>query len=155
MDEFTTTGNINDKWLLNIYQNIIKIEEYETLARDGCSSIYEYANMSMERRKIEIPETQFKNIKMMVTQFILLVGDLSPKMSKDTSDKFLEVIESIDKALRYNEDLFIERNLDVNRNLKEVLLLPRFNETIDILFKIKTELFRENKDILYIGSYGH
>lgn len=153
MEDFLNTGNINDKWLLNIYENIKKIEEYERLARNGCESIYEFANMSLNRRKIELPETQFKNIKMMVTEFILLVGDLS-RMPEATAKQFLDPIKKIDKALNEREHLFIDRVMNVHREVIEVRLLDKFMQSIEILFDIKVKLFRENKDILYITSFN-
>lgn len=154
MEEFTNSANINEKWLINIYENIKKLEDYERLVREGCSSLLDYVQIPLANRSSIIGLTQFKNLRFMITEFKLLLADLTPILDQKKASEFDDFLNQLEKSLRY-EKLFLSSSYDVNRRLTETKTTEFFNLTIETLHKLKVDLFKQIKNILYINSnYG-
>lgn len=149
MEELIRTANINEKWLDNIYENIKNLENYERLVREGCTSLLDFVNMPLKNRPVVIGLTQFKNLRFLITEFKLLLGDLTPVL--DSSDYYDEILKKIDKCLIY-EKLFINSEININKEIVNIKPTPFFYETLDIIHDLKRELFKKIKHILYIGS---
>lgn len=145
LPSFSNTSNINEKWLDNIYENIKKIENHERLAREGCESLIEYISLSSK----SLGQVQFKNLSLFVTEFGLLLGDLSPIL--EDLDKYKKILTQIKEALK-NENLFIVSHYNTSNQITRTELTPLFMETIEALYNLKVDLFREIKHILYIGG---
>lgn len=151
MEEFTQTANINEKWLNNIYDNIQKLEEYERFSREGCENLFDYLRIPYSKRSIISGITQLKNLKFFITEFHLLLADLSPVINEDKLKNFQSVLNNIQTALP-NERLFINEIRDLNRNIIETKPTDFFHQTLECLHILKIDLFREIKHILYIQS---
>lgn len=149
MEDFTQSANINEKWLQNIYENIKKLEDYERLVREGCSSLLEYVQIPLEKRPIVLGLTQFKNLKFFLTEFKLLLADLTPVLNSSEAKNFYEVINNVDKSLNAQR-LFLNCKYNANRQLIETSTTEFFTITIDALHNLKTDLFKQIKNILYI-----
>lgn len=149
MEEFTTTANINEKWLMNIYENIKNLEDYERLVREGCKSLLDFMNIPERNRPIVIGLTQFKNLKFIITEFQLLLGDLTPVLK--SSEKYDKVLDNIERALQ-TERLFIRTRTNVNNEVIEVVPTEFFYQTLKTLHDLKRDLFKEIKHILYIPT---
>lgn len=144
------SSNINAKWLENIYENIQKLEQYERLMREGCTSLLDYFQIPENRRDIIIGDVQFKNLRFYVTEFNLLLSDLSPILDDQKSIEFRLLLEQIQRACN-SRRLFIKDIFSSTRELRKSVPTPVFFSTINILTKLKVDLFREIKDILYIN----
>lgn len=155
MEDFISsdTANINEKWLGNIYENIKKLEEYERLVREGCSSVLEFAQIPTKARPVMIGLTQFKTLRFFITEFKLLLADLTPILEPEDAKAFDNVLSNIDKALP-NEKLFLINYYDINRNLVSTSPTDFFYITLDTLHKIKVDLFKKIKHILYLTHNG-
>lgn len=156
MEDFLETSNINQKWLNNIYENIKNLEDYERLVREGCKSLLDFMNIPYSSRPVLVGITQFKNLKFLITEFRLLLADLTPVLEKTEDKKAMvskldEFLKSLDKSLK-NEDLFISYSYNEENKLIQTETTPFFYETIDALHAAKVDLFREIKHILYINS---
>lgn len=150
------TSNINEKWLENIYENIKKTEELERLVREGCSSLLDYMNIPVSMRPVIVGTTQFKNLRFLITEFKLLLADVSPVLYNETTKedgtaKFREFLDNVTKALE-NKSLFIKSSYDINGKLINTHITPFFNQTIEAFYSFKLELFKEIKHILYIEN---
>jgi len=145
------TANFNEKWLGNIYENIKKLEEYERLVREGCSSVLEFAQIPLKSRSIVIGLTQFKTLRFFITEFKLLLADLTPILQEEDAKDFDRTISNIDKAL-INEKMFLNSYYDVNKTLISTSPTEFFYLTFDILHKLKVDLFKKIKHILYLTS---
>lgn len=143
------TANFNEKWLINIYDNIKKLEEYERIIREGCSSVLEFAQIPLKSKPIVIGLTQFKTLRFFITEFKLLLADLTPILEAEDAKEFDKVLSNIDKALP-SEKLFLNSSYDINKNLVGTSVTPFFNETLDTLHKLKVDLFKKIKHILYL-----
>lgn len=146
----TNTSNINERWLQNIYENIKKLEEYERLVREGCTSIMDYFQIPLEQRDTLLGLTQYKNLKFFLTEFRLLLADLSPILDSERVKHYDKTIKSIDSALK-TKNVFIKQVYSANRELIRSEPTEFFYTTIDLLHDLKIVLFREIKHILYIG----
>lgn len=154
MEEFTNvphSSNINEKWLDNIYENIKNIEKLERYAREGCESLIEFLNIPFNQRAYILGEVQFKNLKLLISEFKLLLGDLSPLLEESKTKPYIEFINKVQKAIN-RRGLFIQSEYDLNGNIKSAIPTPFFYETIEGFYNLKVKLFREEKvrNILYI-----
>lgn len=151
MEDFTQTANFNEKWLDNIYENIKKIEDYERLVREGCKSLLDFMNIPSSQRHVVIGQTQFQNLRFLVTEFKLLLADLTPILETNKEEEFDKILTQIDDAL-LKKQLFLKEEFDVARNLVRANPTNFFYDTINVLHKMKVDLFKVIKHILYIGS---
>ena len=149
MEDLVQSANINEKWLNNIYENIKNLEDYERLVREGCASLLDFMNIPQRDRKIVIGLTKFKNLSFLVTEFKLLLADLTPVIKN--SKEYDEILDNIDNALRV-EKLFIKTTTNVHNQVVEVKTTDFFNATLTALHNLKRDLFKEIKGILYIQS---
>lgn len=149
MDTNIQTSNFNTKWLDNIYENIKKMEEHERNCMEGCQSIIEYLSIPFAQRDIIIKDAQYKNLKFFLTEFQLLLSDLSPILKEEKLNQFKTNLDTISGIINKRE-LFLSEVYDVNRNLKSIRLTKFFDDTLTILSKLKVSLFMEIKTILYI-----
>lgn len=145
------SANINDKWLNNIYDNIKRLEEHERLAREGCESLMNYFQIPERTRHLILGDTQFKNLRFFVTEFHLLLSDLSPIVPQEKNRDYREALNKIDKALT-NRNLFVMDVYNSSHHLKEVKLKPFFFDTLFFLSNLKVELFYHIKNILYMSK---
>lgn len=144
------SGNINERWLNNVYENIKNLENYERLIREGCSSLLDFMQIPLSSRQVIIGATQFKNLKFIITEFRLLLADLSPVLTEKAKiDKFNIILDRIEEAIK-NESLFISEKRNASREIIEIKPTELFYDTIKVLHKLKIELFIEIKSILYI-----
>lgn len=147
MEDLIQTSNINEKWLNNIYENIKNLENYERLVREGCQSLLDFMNIPQKDRPIVIGLTQFKNLKFMITEFKLLLADLTPVL--EDPDEYDKILNNIDNALK-TQSLFIKTRINEDKEIIEVVPTAFFYSTIDALHNLKRDLFKEIKKILYI-----
>jgi hypothetical protein len=154
MDNTIRTANINETWLLNIYENIKKIENYERLAREGCTSVMEYVQMPIRDREINAGLIQYKNLKILLTEFILLLADLTPTIRKDKIKEFHDALDSLENIIQ-NENYLLVKRYDENNKIISINTTNNFNYILKSLHKLKIELFDQIKHILYIQPLEH
>lgn len=151
MDTEFESSNINALWLQNIYENIKNLENIERLAREGCSSVMEYMNIPYEHRPLIIGDVQFKNLKLMVTEIHLLLIDLTPILSRERLSYYNDALNKTGQVLKRRE-LFLEEPKGTNRVVKYSRTTEFFQETLDFLSRVKTEIIRDISHILYVKS---
>lgn len=148
--EYAQSSNINAKWLENIYENIKHLEDHERLAREGCRTVLEFVQIPANTREIVLGETQFKNIKLFVNEFSLLLSDLSPVIEEKKLEEFRNAIDAVEKGFS-DEAKFIKRIRNAQRQVIRVELTGFFHKTLRFLADLKVKLFIEIKGILYIS----
>lgn len=142
------SSNIHSKWLDNIYNQFIKIQEMETLALEGCMSLAEFMEIPIERLPIYLPEIEYKNLRFMVRELKLLVDNLSPIL-KEQSKEYRELLKPVLKRLD-DRSLFLSENKK-NNIIIELKLNPIFHKTVEYVLDIKTKIIEDDKvmKILY------
>lgn len=76
--------NITDKWLDNIFECLMRLEQYERLMKEGCESILEY----VQNPNINLADIQYKNYNLFITEAEILFEDTKHLIAKD---KFLNI----------------------------------------------------------------
>lgn len=151
MEDYVKTANINIKWLDNIYENIKNIENCERRARLGCRDLLEYVSIPFKDRNLFLSDAQFMNLRIFVTEFHLLLSDLSPILDEKKLAEFRNIIDNLEKNIN-KRHYFVKDIYNVSRHLDSIKLTEVFYETLNILSRLKIDLFKEIKNILYIDS---
>lgn len=100
--------NITDKWLDNIFECLMRLEQYERLMKEGCESIMDY----VQNQNLSIGDIQYKNYSFFVTEAEILMEDTKHLIDKK---KFLEISLLLTWIKRYEEDIggFLEHKHDM------------------------------------------
>lgn len=150
MDEVQST-NINSLWLDNIYENLKNLEKQFKLAFEGCNDVMEYCGIPMYTRPQILADTQYKNMRFIVTELRLLIKDVSPVIPDDYQyflNKLKPIVESIG-----NRRLFVkELKSESKQAIISSRVTPFFHETLNYLNEINLELVLKIKHLLYIDD---
>lgn len=141
--------NIHSKWLENIYNQFMKIQEMEILALEGCSSLSEYLSIPYEMSLVLLPEIQYKNLKFLVREINLLIDNLSPILKKNLipyKERIKPVLDNLDRRHIFMKDI------KKDNQVIQIMLLPFFRKTLDYTLNLKSDLIRDDKimRILYL-----
>jgi len=145
--------NINQKWLENIYENIKNLEQAQRYAREGCASLIEYVQAPYENKEIILADLQYKNLKIMTDEIVLLLKDLTPILDATKLDSFNRKIKEVDKTLRNDNKkyLFIETRTSVVKNaVISARTTDFFWETMDFLHNLQIEIIKSISHILFV-----
>lgn len=149
------SANINLKWIENIYDNIKKIEEYERLAREGCSSILEYVQYPVRNRNVFLCDIQYKNLRMLLNEFILIIPDIVPVIGDVESQKFMDVLNRIKDVIDKRELFIEEYKSNVTKTIDDAKMTMLFSKSLDALSTCRIELIKLVKHILYMEESNH
>lgn len=149
MQNQVISGNINSLWINNIYENIKSIEIMVRMAREGCNSLNEYVQIPFERKELFIVDAQYKNLRQMHTELGLLVTDLSPLLKKEETEKYFNLLDSVEKVIE-NRKLFIEDIKNSDSMIVSSRTTPFFYETLVFLEGIRRKLIMEMSGLLFI-----
>ena len=154
MEENFESTNIHLDWLNNIYKQLMRIQEFEKISREGCSSLIEYLQIPFEYQGIMIPDAMYKNMRFFALELDILIDNIIPDLNKEDgnnkSDDYYKrlkpVLDNIDKR-----HLFI-RERRINNQIIQLILLPFFYTTINHLMEIKSNIIKDIGHILYINN---
>lgn len=146
------TTNINALWLQNIYDNLKNLEMLERLAREGCSQIYDYFQMSEYERIKTISDVQYKNLSFLITEMHLLLSDLTPVIEENKLNDFRNSLESIEqiigKRTLFVKDIYSASHSSVTHSS----VTPFYWQTLRFISRLKIQLVKEIAPILYIKA---
>lgn len=148
------SGNINAKWLENIFENIKKIEEFERLAREGCTDIFNYVTYPIDNRQVFLIDVQYKNIKLLFNEFMLVVPDISPVIGKVKADEFFNQLKFVKHYINRRELFIKDTYSDVQKRLFKSELTELFHKTLTILHELRVDLINLCSNILYVPPNG-
>jgi hypothetical protein len=144
------SSNINALWLQNVYENIKNLENLERMAREGCTSLMEYLSIPMDTQKIISADVQYKNLRFIVTETHLLLGDLTPILSQEKLKVFRDNLKQVQKVLE-NRKLFVKETYSVSKNgIVSSKTTEVFMKTVEFLSELKLNILQEISHILYI-----
>ena len=144
-----TSANINLKWLENIYNKLMELEQCLALAQDGFNSMPELVQIAT----ISLPEIQCRNFPRITTIFISLLDDAAPVISKEYYEDTRKLLDMIRKLIDAKPDYYFDYIL--NQSAKAGQRSHRtpnkeFYVTIDMLVKKRAEIIVELREILYL-----
>lgn len=147
--EYEST-NINTLWLQNIYENLKNLEYMERIAREGCSSILEYLQIPLENQQQILQDTQYKNMKFMVTEMNLLLTDLTPVLDKEKIKEFRKHLHALETGVN-NKALFVDEAYSfTKRKITSSSMTPLFYETISFITNMRVNIINEMASLLYV-----
>lgn len=144
------SGNINTKWIDNIYENLKNLETFERLSREGCQSILEYLQIPYEDRKIIIADIQFKNLKLMLNELRLLITDASLVIGEEQTEKYKNILIKLDEAFNDRKLFIIERYSAIQDRIVSSDTTAYFKDTLNFLSFIRERLIYLLRNILYV-----
>ena len=146
------SSNINSLWLNNIYENLKNLEMLERLAKEGCSSIFDYFQISPENKRIMLADVQYKNLRFMITEMDLLLTDLTPVIEGKALTKFRSDITRIQCYINQRK-LFVKESYSASRNqIISSYTTEFFRSTLDMICNMHIDIIKEIKEILYMGN---
>lgn len=153
IDSFEST-NINALWLNNIYENLKNLESLHRLAREGCNSIMEYLQIPYDQRLAMLGDIQYKNLRFILTETVLLLEDLSPVINETQYSKFIGQLKQLKKVIN-QRNLFIRDIYSASENkIINSKLTNFFFETLEYLGEVKVAMIKipDVSAILYVKS---
>ena len=143
--------NISDSWLQNIYENLKNLEYMERLAREGCASVFDYAQIPIRMREMFIVDVQYKNLTLMANEFSLLLTDIGPICKKEFKNKLISKIDLIIERVKYKKD-FVYAPVNTKGRVIHSRLLKPFFITLQILTETRREIINEIAPSLFVGK---
>lgn len=141
--------NINSLWLNNIFENLKNLEMMERNAREGCQGIMEYLMIPHEQRRAIISDTQYKNLRMMISEIHLLLTDLSPVIDDTKLKEFNSRLELVKESTKERKN-FIKETYSLNKTLVSSSLSELFEPSLEYVSELKREIIKEISHLLYI-----
>ena len=143
--------NINSLWLQNIFENLKNLEALERLAREGCQSLMEYMQIPYDKKDIILPDIQYKNLRFIISEVILLLTDLTPVVDKERLKKFRSDIDKLEIIMN-NRKLFIKEVYTSNNEIKSSKTTEFFYQTLKYLTLLRIDIVQEIAPMLYISA---
>jgi len=106
-NDISSEKTINDKWLENIFESLMRLEGFERLMRNGCQNLLEY----IQNGNINLADVQYKNYQLFITETEILIQDTRHLIDKN---KFLQI--SLLLGLIKNYEREVEGFLKTNYN---------------------------------------
>lgn len=148
MDTIEST-NINSLWLKNIYENLKNLEIQFRYAFEGCKDVLEYCNIPLSVRPSMIADTQYKNMRFIVTELRLLIKDIAPVIPNEY-ESFLNKLKPLSDIIN-NRKLFIyEPYSEVTGRTTQSKVTLFYEKTLRYLNELNLELVLKIKHLLYI-----
>ena len=149
METNVDSGNINALWLENIYENLKNLEKMERIAREGCSSVFEYLQYSPQDRKVMVGDIQYRNLSLMFTEFELLLTDLVPVVNGEKHEFYLRIIKPFQKIIKHR-DMFVSERKLLNGSISATVTTDEFWKVLDVLSDLRRDIIKEISPILYV-----
>ena len=155
LQSFETT-NFNAKWLDNLFQNIVKLEEFERLARNGVASTQEYitllSNNSIETVKLMIVEIQYKNLANMVGEIITTLAEIEEIMKKEDLEQLKYKATIINRSIKIRS-LFIEDAYSFTQNkVLSSKLTDQYYQALNEVCEMRREILRSLAPLRHVAK---
>jgi hypothetical protein len=136
MDEnIVTQKTITDRWLDNLFESLMRLEQYERLAREGCVSLLEY----VQNPNIDLALIQNKNYGLFMTEFNITLRSGKRLIEKNTYLDLLLEYKTILK-IELNTKGFLSEEIDEISHTRKNTLKPSFYKILNKLSSLRARL---------------
>jgi hypothetical protein len=136
MDEnIVTQKTITDRWLDNLFESLMRLEQYERLAREGCVSLLEY----VQNPNIDLALIQNKNYGLFMTEFNITLRSGKRLIEKNTYLDLLLEYKTILK-IELNTKGFLSEEIDEISHTRKNTLKPSFYKIQNKLSSLRARL---------------
>lgn len=126
---------INDKWLDNIYNILLRLETADKLANEGCRDLIEY----IQTPEQHLPMIQYKNYTLFLTEFEILINNCQKMLPDKKYEEFVKNLEGLRKAEKVHGEFLIRRFNNIQKTEK-YSLRPVFNDAIKIISRMRRDV---------------
>ncbi|MCX6748216.1 MAG: hypothetical protein NT076_01280 [Candidatus Pacearchaeota archaeon] len=130
--------NITDKWLDNVYQSLMKLEDYERLAKEGCSSIVEYVQSISQNKnfQMDMAQLQKKNYDFFITEFEVLLNNIRHLIDKQT---YLRMQIKLFSLVSYEQEVdgFLQIKVNQMEHTEWFILKPEFYNNLNQISELR------------------
>ncbi len=126
---------INDKWLDNIYNILLRLEQADKLASDGCRDIIEFIQSPDQHLSL----IQYKNYSMFLTDFQILINNSKNIIGEQKYKEFIKNIKTLNALEDNDKSFLIVKTNNINKT-KKYYLRPIFYEALKIISKMRREV---------------
>ncbi len=119
--------NITDKWLDNVFEILMRLEGYERLAKEGCSSLIEY--VQNPQIQIDMAQIQKKNYDFFITEFEVLLNNIRHLIDAKT---YLKMQIKLNHLFQFENNVggFLELKVDMMQHKEWYVLSPEFYDAL-------------------------
>ncbi len=155
-DNEESQKNVSEKWLDYIYQSIVRLEEFERIARDGAIELIQLLQIPEDN----LNEVRLKNIKLMLTEFDILLSNIRPILKKEDFNNMRSSLKSLtllyEGKLKNNEtgeNIEVYKYIHTNKNKystkRKLILNTAFEFLIEKAIELRAELVNSVSHILF------
>lgn len=150
MESDLQSGNINSIWLKSIGDDLKLIGDYIGYAYEGCNTLPEYILMVTQGVQHSIPDLRYKNLKLIISRFSILVPRLGPIIG-DKVNLYLNSLSFLQKDVHQRKLFIAETHSSVTKHTTQTVT-PFFNATLEQLEELHRKLIMDVAHLLYLGT---
>jgi len=132
MDEITSQKTITEKWLENLFNNLLRLETYEKLAKEGCTSILDYVDLNDK----SLTQIQYKNYTLFLTEIEVVANDCKNLIKEEDYNKILFELSVLNV---YEQKIggFLDKKINEQERTSWFILKPEFSIAIKRISKLR------------------
>lgn len=126
------TRNFADKWLNNIFEVLMRIEDYERLAKNGCITILDY----VQNPDLDLAVIQERNYQLFMTEVEIILNDIKHFVNKKEMLKLIikfNLIKSIEKDVNG----FLDVRVNYIAHTSENVLKPEYYNIHSLISELR------------------
>lgn len=134
-EQNSSERTINDKWLENIYNILIRLETSDKLASEGCRDIIEYMQLS----EYDLQQIRYKNYSIFLTDFLILINNCKKIIGDTKYKEFIKNIDTLRKLESDNKGFLVMKSNNITKT-QQYYLRPLFYDAITIISKMRRDV---------------
>jgi len=137
------------EWVKNIMENLKNLEVMERYAREGCQTILEYLQIPYEQRQVIIADVQYKNLRLIINELILLITDLTPVVNPDTLNTFDGQLKKLTELIKERKS-FVKETYNASSNTVTTSSVTElYFKVLETTTSMRREIIKEIRGMLY------
>jgi hypothetical protein len=146
MEEIESASNVVELWNKNLFSSLMKIQEYERIARDGASSIQGLFEINPR----DIPYVQFNLLKQIITEMDIFLSNVQVKVNKEFYNKSKAELKIVKEIVDLHPDYILQTKFDqVSQSRTYIIKAKNFYRILETIRTLKEDLVVNLSDILY------
>lgn len=133
--ENSSLKTINDKWLDNIYDILLRLENSDKLSSEGCRDIIEY----LQSPEQFLPLIQYKNYSIFLTDFQILINNSREIIGEDKYKEFVKNLKSLEELEKKCKGFLIIKTNNIKKT-QQYTLRPVFFEALKIISNMRRDI---------------
>lgn len=137
--------NITDLWHRNLYASLSTLQDLEKNCRDGAQRLVDFLNIPVEK----MPEIQFQNLKMMVTEMGILLANSRKKIDRKFYINSTIALKSIKEKIDLHPEAIHISFVDQSTKTVAFKLSPEYYIILNKMTLMRENIVSELADVLF------